>query len=62
MAIANDEMDVAELCLQWESQILSGNLEAGVQDLHRVLQIGASYPSLAPGCNARTCYCTLNQQ
>jgi len=45
MAIANDEMDVVSYVYRGESQILSGNPEAGLEDLHRVLQVGGAYPA-----------------
>jgi type III secretion system low calcium response chaperone LcrH/SycD len=48
MAIANDENDVVSFVYRGESQILSGNVNAGVQDLERVLQIGAQFPQFAP--------------
>ena len=48
MAIANDETDVVSYVYRGESQILSGNVEAGLTDLERVLQIGGDYPQFAP--------------
>ncbi len=48
MAIANDENDVVSFVYRGESQILSGNVPAGLSDLERVLQIGAQYPQFAP--------------
>jgi hypothetical protein len=48
MAIANDENDVVSYVYRGESQILSGNVEAGLADLERVLQIGAQFPQFAP--------------
>jgi type III secretion system low calcium response chaperone LcrH/SycD len=47
MAIANDESDVVSYVYRGESQILSGNVEAGLGDLDRVLQIGGDYPQFA---------------
>ena len=44
MAIANDELDVVSYVYRGESQILSGNADTGLEDLHRVLQIGNAYP------------------
>lgn len=44
MAIANDELDVVSYVYRGESQILSGNREAGLQDLDRVLQVGTQFP------------------
>lgn len=44
MAIANDEMDVVSYVYRGESQILSGNVEAGSRDFEEVLKIGAKYP------------------
>jgi hypothetical protein len=48
MAIANDESDVVSFVYRGESQILSGNVPAGLSDLERVLQIGAQFPQFAP--------------
>ncbi|MEZ0314202.1 MAG: SycD/LcrH family type III secretion system chaperone [Myxococcota bacterium] len=48
MAIANDENDVVSFVYRGESQILSGNVPAGLSDLERVLQIGAQFPQFAP--------------
>ena len=48
MAVANDETDVVSFVYRGESNILSGNVEAGLEDLERVLQIGSSYPEFAP--------------
>jgi type III secretion system low calcium response chaperone LcrH/SycD len=48
MAIANDEADVVSYVYRGESQILSGNVAAGLTDLQKVLQIGAQYPQFAP--------------
>ena len=48
MAIANDEADVVSYVYRGESQILSGNVEAGLEDLNRVLQIGSEYPQFGP--------------
>jgi type III secretion system low calcium response chaperone LcrH/SycD len=47
MAIANDESDVVSYVYRGESHILSGNVEAGLQDLDRVMQIGPHYPEHA---------------
>ncbi len=48
MAIANDENDVVSYVYRGESQILSANVDAGLQDLKKVLQIGSAYPQFAP--------------
>ena len=48
MAIANDENDVVSYVYRGESQILSSNVEAGLKDLDKVLQIGSQYPQFAP--------------
>ncbi len=48
MAVANDENDVVSYVYRGESQILSGNVDVGLKDLERVLQIGAQYPQFAP--------------
>ena len=45
MAIANDESDVVSYVYRGESLILSGNLEAGLEDFDRVLQIGTTDPN-----------------
>lgn len=47
MAIANDETDVVSFVYRGESQILRGAVDAGVQDLKKVLEIGGYYPSYA---------------
>ena len=44
MAIANDETDVVSYVYRGESQILSGNVEAGIQNFKQVLQIGTEHP------------------
>lgn len=44
VAIANDETDVVSYVYRGESQILSGNVEAAIEDFEKVLQIGADYP------------------
>jgi len=44
MAIANDETDVVSYVYRGESNILSGEVSAGLEDLERVLQIGGHYP------------------
>ncbi|MEK7704015.1 MAG: hypothetical protein AAB426_03585 [Myxococcota bacterium] len=48
MAIANDEADVVSYVYRGESQILSGNADAGLGDLERVLQVGAQHPEFGP--------------
>jgi type III secretion system low calcium response chaperone LcrH/SycD len=48
MAIANDDMDVVSYVYRGESQILSRNVPAGLEDLQAVLQIGSNMPSFAP--------------
>ncbi len=40
MAIANDERDVVSFVYRGESYILSGNLDAGLNDLKSVLNLG----------------------
>ena len=47
MAIASDESDVVSYVYRGESQILSGNPEAGLEDLMRVMDIGPHYPEHA---------------
>jgi len=44
MAIANDETDVVSYVYRGESQILAGNTEPGLEDLTKVMEIGADYP------------------
>lgn len=44
MAIANDETDVVSYVYRGESNILSSNVEAGLHDLEKVLQVGPSHP------------------
>ncbi|MFX0197420.1 MAG: SycD/LcrH family type III secretion system chaperone [Candidatus Hodarchaeota archaeon] len=44
MAIANDEKDVKSYVYRAESQILSGNVEAGIKDLEEVLMIAKKDP------------------
>ena len=44
MAIANDERDVVSYVYRGESQILSGNVDAGLKDLEMVVQIGREFP------------------
>lgn len=48
MAVANDETDVVSYVYRGESQILSGNVPAGLQDLETVVQIGGNYPEYTP--------------
>lgn len=48
MAIANDDMDIVSYVYRGESQILSGDVEAGLGDLEDVLKIGADYPQFEP--------------
>jgi len=48
MAIANDEYDVVSYVYRGESQILSRNVEAGLEDLQMVLQIGGNHPEYLP--------------
>jgi type III secretion system low calcium response chaperone LcrH/SycD len=48
MAIANDDMDVVSYVYRGESQILSRNVPAGLEDLQAVLQIGSNMPNFAP--------------
>jgi type III secretion system low calcium response chaperone LcrH/SycD len=47
MAIANDEMDVVSYVYRGESQILSGNVEAGLVDLRNVIEIASEVPEHA---------------
>jgi tetratricopeptide (TPR) repeat protein len=59
MAIANDDRDVVSYVYRGESQILSGNLPAGLADLEKVLQIDGQLPhSSQPGCSALSCSCS----
>ena len=51
MAIANDEADVVSYVYRGESQILSGNVSSGLNDLGKVMQIGADYPEYAAWVN-----------
>ena len=44
MAVANDENDVVSYVYRGESHILSGNVDSGLQDLERVVTLGANYP------------------
>lgn len=48
MAIANDEGDVVSLVYRGESQILMGRVEAGLEDLAAVLQVGDHDNAYAP--------------
>lgn len=48
MAIANDETDIVSYVYRGESQILSGNIEAGIKDLEEAIRIGAQYPESKP--------------
>jgi type III secretion system low calcium response chaperone LcrH/SycD len=48
MAIANDESDVVSYVYRGESQILSGDVQAGLQDFEQVLSIGADVPQHQP--------------
>ena len=43
MAIANDESDVVSYVYRGESQILSGNVAAALEDFEKVRSIGALY-------------------
>ena len=47
MAVANDESDVVSYVYRGESQILSGNVKAGLLDLNKVVQIGGNFPEYA---------------
>jgi tetratricopeptide (TPR) repeat protein len=44
MAIANDETDVVSYVYKGESQILMGNIEAGINDLETVVRITEENP------------------
>ena len=48
MAIANDPNDVVSYVYRGECQILSGNGEAGMDDLKKVLEVGTQYPEYHP--------------
>ncbi len=48
MALANDESDVVSYVYRGESQILSGNVAAGLTDLEKVVQVGRQYPQFTP--------------
>src|SRR4029078_10106017 len=47
MAIANDENDVVRYVYRGESQILSGNIEPGMTDLRKVLELAPAHPEAA---------------
>lgn len=44
MAIANDETNVMSWVFRAESQILAGNVKAGLYDLEKAAEIGSTYP------------------
>jgi type III secretion system low calcium response chaperone LcrH/SycD len=48
MAIANDETDVVSYMYRGESQLLSDNLDAAIQDFEQVVQIGSAFPQFEP--------------
>jgi type III secretion system low calcium response chaperone LcrH/SycD len=48
MAIANDETDIVSFVYRGESQILSGNVDAGLEDLRNVMNFGMQYPEYLP--------------
>lgn len=48
MAIANDPNDVVSYVYRGECQILSGNADAGMDDLKKVLEVGGQYPEYQP--------------
>ena len=48
MAIANDELDIVSYVYRGESQILSSNVEAAIEDFEKALKIGANYPQFEP--------------
>ncbi len=48
MAIANDEEDIVSYVYRAESQILSRNVEGGLRDLEKVVEIGATIPEWEP--------------
>jgi type III secretion system low calcium response chaperone LcrH/SycD len=48
MAVANDETDVVSYVYRGESQILSGNVAAGLIDLEKVMHIGSQYAQFTP--------------
>ncbi len=62
MAIANSELDIVSYVYRGESQILSGNRDAGLEDLRTVLQIGGNNPSFAPWMQRAELLLNLNNQ
>jgi len=44
MAVANDENDVVSYVYRGESQILSGNVDGGLGDLNRVMELSPAHP------------------
>jgi type III secretion system low calcium response chaperone LcrH/SycD len=47
MAVANDDNDVVSFVYRGESQILSGNVDAGLIDLNKVLELAPAHPEAA---------------
>lgn len=47
MAVANDENDVVSYVYRGESQILSGNVDPGLVDLKKVLELAPAHPEAA---------------
>ena len=48
MAVANDPNDVVSYVYRGECNILSSNVEAGKEDLHKVLEIAPNFPEYQP--------------
>jgi len=47
MAVANDESDVVSYVYRGESKILSGQVEPGLQDLKKVIELAPMHPEAA---------------
>jgi type III secretion system low calcium response chaperone LcrH/SycD len=62
MAIANDENDVVSYVYRGESNILSGNLAAGLVDLERVLSVGGGFPQYSPWMQRSELLLRLHQE
>ena len=62
MAIANDENDVVSYVYRGESHILSGNVDTGLEDLTRVLQIGGQFPEFGAWVQRSELLLRLHQQ
>ena len=62
MAVANDEHDVVSYVYRGESKILQGNVDAGLEDLEKVMSMGDQYPQFAPWVQRSQLLTSLQRQ